>query len=279
MPKKSAASTSNQTATEYFVTYFQMVYPDCRGKWNWSNQDIQKLQKSKPCFKSSCATASCHGKGKYCLWNRRKVPPPTFDWVWGEECWCKPFQCITVPCPEARYGLRRSVPVGLLTPDEREAFKKEANIKETDGYFLRTREQSEGLSIEDKVGHKRAEKEFKREVGGNVRKPKGFFVAGEYVEILCRCVQIADEIREAPNQSPVLAVNLVPAEPANAKRDARILELRQDDKSFSETCDIINDEFEDELIDEKTAAIALKRYCERNQIEYPRGKRGRKPMK
>ena len=68
-----------------------------------------------------------------------------------------------------------------------------------------------------------------------------------------------------------------PPEPANAKRDARILELRQLDIPFKEVCNTINKEFKGEMLDEKSAYEALDRYCERNQIPYPYGKRGRKP--
>ena len=69
-----------------------------------------------------------------------------------------------------------------------------------------------------------------------------------------------------------------PIEPANSKRDARIYELRKERKPFKEICDIVNEEFEGELLDEKNAGIALQRHCERNQIEYPYGKRGRKSL-
>ena len=69
------------------------------------------------------------------------------------------------------------------------------------------------------------------------------------------------------------------AEPANAKRDARILELRQAGTSFKKVCEIVNKEFEGEFLDEKGAGEALRRYCERNNIQYPYGKRGRKSLR
>ena len=65
------------------------------------------------------------------------------------------------------------------------------------------------------------------------------------------------------------------SEPANAKRDARILELRKEGKPFKDVCDIVNKEFND-MLSEKDAEIALTRHCKRNNIEYPYGKRGRR---
>ena len=64
--------------------------------------------------------------------------------------------------------------------------------------------------------------------------------------------------------------------PANEKRDSRIFELRKAEKPFAEVCDIINQDFPGELLDEKGASEALKRHCTRNKIPYPYGKRGRK---
>ena len=69
-----------------------------------------------------------------------------------------------------------------------------------------------------------------------------------------------------------------PSEPANAVRDACIYDLRKEGKTFSEVCDIINAQFENENLDEKAATEALKRYCERKNISYPYGKRGRKSL-
>lgn len=63
------------------------------------------------------------------------------------------------------------------------------------------------------------------------------------------------------------------SEPMNAKRDARILELRKEEKPFKDVCDIVNEEF-NEMLDEKGATIALARYCKRNNLEYPYGRRG-----
>jgi len=63
----------------------------------------------------------------------------------------------------------------------------------------------------------------------------------------------------------------------NDKRDARILELRQEGKSFREVADVINREFPKELVDEISARLALKRYCARSKNQYPYGPRGRKP--
>jgi len=67
-------------------------------------------------------------------------------------------------------------------------------------------------------------------------------------------------------------------EPFNAKRDARILELRQGDDpmEFADICDKINREFPNQPLDVKAAIEALKRYCKRNNIPFPHGKRGRK---
>ncbi|MDR0329050.1 MAG: hypothetical protein LBI05_12230, partial [Planctomycetaceae bacterium] len=62
-------------------------------------------------------------------------------------------------------------------------------------------------------------------------------------------------------------------EPANAKRDARIFELRLEGKSFAEVCVAINEEFPEEFLDDGSAQAALRRYCDRNQINYPHGKR------
>ena len=63
---------------------------------------------------------------------------------------------------------------------------------------------------------------------------------------------------------------------ANAERDNLILEMRQAQKPFSDICDYINDQYPDELLDEKAASAALRRYCNRLNIPYPYGKRGRK---
>jgi hypothetical protein len=81
---------------------------------------------------------------------------------------------------------------------------------------------------------------------------------------------------EKPKRKPKRKLK-PPPEPANTKRDARILELRQMDIPFKEVCNTINKEFKGEMLDEKSAGEALRRYCDRNHIEYPHGKRGRKP--
>jgi hypothetical protein len=275
MHKKSTANISNQTETEYFVTYFQMSYPECRGEFNYGDTGIQNLQKTKPCFESYCKKADCRGKGKFCQWNKKQASRTDYaDWDYYMECQRKPFQCIAFPCPEARCGLRRSVSIGLLTPDELVAFEKLAVIKNTDGYFLRSREKIEGHSIEEKTRHNSAVKQFKKEVK-NVLTPSGFLVAGGYAEFLCRCARVAEEIRK--DNAPVNKTKIRP-KPANAERDARILELRQKEKSFEEICDTILAEFGDAL-SENDAGIALTRHCERNNIPFPYGKRGRKAEK
>jgi len=69
-----------------------------------------------------------------------------------------------------------------------------------------------------------------------------------------------------------------PPEPANAIRDACIYDLRMVGKSFAEVCEAINKDFPGEFLDEKAATEALRRYCERNHINYPYGKRRRKPV-
>ena len=63
----------------------------------------------------------------------------------------------------------------------------------------------------------------------------------------------------------------------NAERDARILELRLEGASFPEIAAIINMEFPREMVNDKSAQRALKRYCTRINHPYPEGKRGRKP--
>ena len=65
----------------------------------------------------------------------------------------------------------------------------------------------------------------------------------------------------------------------NEKRDALILELKKAGTPFAVICDKVNQSFPDEMIDEKAAGQALKRYCTRLQIPYPYGKRGRKADK
>lgn len=61
----------------------------------------------------------------------------------------------------------------------------------------------------------------------------------------------------------------------NAKRDARIYELKAQKKSLGEICNVINKEFNDPM-DEKSISAALRRHCERHELQYPYGKPGRK---
>jgi hypothetical protein len=92
-------------------------------------------------------------------------------------------------------------------------------------------------------------------------------------------------LREAIALTPVEIIGANTAndtktsEPYNAERDACILLLRQDGKSFEEVCKKINEEFPSENLEQNAAAEALKRYCKRNNIKYPRGKRGRKSQR
>ena len=69
-----------------------------------------------------------------------------------------------------------------------------------------------------------------------------------------------------------------PTEPANTLRDTCIYNTRVEKKPFSEICNTINKEFPESFLDEKCAEQALRRYCKRENLPYPYGKRGRKSL-
>jgi len=101
--------------------------------------------------------------------------------------------------------------------------------------------------------------------------------AGESVaeEIYSRMATVATHLKNSkssPDQKRRRAGNNC----ANEKRDRFIYEQRKAGMPFAKICDQINKDFPGELVEEKSASEALKRYCDRHKIDYPYGKRGRK---
>ena len=136
---------SVSTLTEYFVTYYQTFYPGCR-KLMDCDGPLVEVQKSKPCFASSCG--ECEGRGPYCNW---------------DDCHHAPYACNTVNCPESNREMFYRVSIGSLTPEELEAFKELTGIEKYGCFSLLTREEIQGLSTVEKVKHNRAVAQFNEE--------------------------------------------------------------------------------------------------------------------
>ena len=241
---------------EYFITYFRTQYPICR------DPDGDEIQRSKPCFvRGKCLGDSC----EYIL-------------QCGEHDECN-FHCIADPCPESSLVADSRWRVGELDEEEKEFFLKKTAILDRPGFELQAKEELNLSTIEAKYSH--------QELIEN-------HLFASYYPIVRRCRNVVKMIWKTRDTQPdsqqlsdvegstVLdAVADKPQEksPYNAERDKRIYELSLDiDMTWQEIADQINNEFGEYSLDPKSAAIAAKRFQEKNNLRpIPSRKPGRKP--
>lgn len=161
MPKKTASDVSDQTETEYFVSFFEMEYPDCRSAVHYEevdnpfnvllvyNDEIIKIQRQdkKKCFQSRCEKSKCDMKDPDCYMKcvRDSHAPVECHADSMSDCLVFPFTCATSHCLEADKIPKYCVYIGLLTLQELKRFENRAvelkNTYDDCGYFVQLREE------------------------------------------------------------------------------------------------------------------------------------------
>lgn len=213
----TATNTSEQKETEYFVGYLKDC-PDCHEPWMVKQRAKVKtdwLEKS--CFKPFCKEdALCDEQKPTCHWMKSEEERKNDSWndsqvydfdpVTGrvgpvneaeplDDCKLNPYKCTTDPCPNREpvycVSIEKLTPRGLewfkkLTREYKglpDGIKEFADIKNSDRYFVRAREELKGHPDEMKYFKAfERHKEDVKERGGN--------------SILLKCVEDAKRASE-----------------------------------------------------------------------------------
>ena len=235
MSENPAPNASAQIETEYYVTFFETKYPVCRrgvyddvDYYPWRtrlvyNDETIKLQRDCPCFSSCCEKEECYQTAPNCYWNctRDLHVPIECDEDSESVCWSFPFKCATDPCPDAVRELLYCVSVGLLTPEELEAFRDLAvelkNTNDDYGYLLQSREKIGVVPLVARAKYGSAVKKLEKISARN------FSTTENPIAVLERYEEYADGIRAARKSPPSSVVDPI----FNVLKSANLIQVTQ----------------------------------------------------
>jgi len=178
----------------------------------------------------------------------------------------------------------------LLTSEELEAFVAVAvelkDKKYKYGYLLQSKENIGKVPLEAIARYSSAVKKLEKRSAPHLSKDENS------INVLKRYEEYADSIRAVressqpsvvkplSNVSKSVNTTKIKRKPFNAERDACLYELWEEHRYYPKVCDEISKDkkFMDDVPDEKAAREAVLRHCERNNLEYPPGKPGRRSL-